>query len=35
MLIDEFAWETERQNGAAGFDQYLEIKSLAWPAGAS
>ena len=22
-----------RQNGIAGFDQYLEIKSLAWPAG--
>ena len=22
-----------RQNGVAGFDQYLEIKSLAWPAG--
>jgi acyl-CoA reductase-like NAD-dependent aldehyde dehydrogenase len=22
-----------RQNGAAGFDQYLEIKSVAWPAG--
>ena len=22
-----------RQNGNAGFDQYLEIKSLAWPAG--
>jgi aldehyde dehydrogenase (NAD+) len=21
-----------RQNGTAGFDQYLEIKSLAWPA---
>jgi aldehyde dehydrogenase (NAD+) len=21
-----------RQNGAAGFDQYLEMKSLAWPA---
>jgi aldehyde dehydrogenase (NAD+) len=20
-----------RQNGLAGFDQYLEIKSLAWP----
>jgi aldehyde dehydrogenase (NAD+) len=20
-----------RQNGTAGFDQYLEIKSLAWP----
>jgi len=20
-----------RQNGIAGFDQYLEIKSLAWP----
>ena len=20
-----------RQNGVAGFDQYLEIKSLAWP----
>jgi aldehyde dehydrogenase (NAD+) len=24
-----------RQNGTAGFDQYLEIKSLAWPASAS
>ncbi len=22
-----------RQNGVAGFDQYLELKSLAWPAG--
>ena len=22
-----------RQNGIAGFDQYLETKSLAWPAG--
>jgi len=22
-----------RQNGVAGFDQYLEVKSLAWPAG--
>ena len=22
-----------RQNGTAGFDQYLEVKSLAWPAG--
>jgi len=22
-----------RQNGTAGFDQYLETKSLAWPAG--
>jgi aldehyde dehydrogenase (NAD+) len=22
-----------RQNGIAGFDQYLEVKSLAWPAG--
>jgi acyl-CoA reductase-like NAD-dependent aldehyde dehydrogenase len=22
-----------RQNGAAGFGQYLETKSLAWPAG--
>ena len=22
-----------RQNGVAGFDQYLETKSLAWPAG--
>ena len=22
-----------RQNGLAGFDQYLEVKSLAWPAG--
>jgi acyl-CoA reductase-like NAD-dependent aldehyde dehydrogenase len=22
-----------RQNGTAGFDQYLEMKSLAWPAG--
>ena len=22
-----------RQNGIAGFDQYLEIKSVAWPAG--
>ena len=22
-----------RQNGYAGFDQYLEVKSLAWPAG--
>ncbi len=22
-----------RQNGIAGFDQYLEIKSLAWPSG--
>jgi aldehyde dehydrogenase (NAD+) len=22
-----------RQNGIAGFDQYLEIKSMAWPAG--
>jgi aldehyde dehydrogenase (NAD+) len=21
-----------RQNGLAGFDQYLETKSLAWPA---
>ncbi|HEY4376661.1 MAG TPA: aldehyde dehydrogenase family protein, partial [Acidimicrobiales bacterium] len=20
-----------RQNGVAGFDQYLEVKSLAWP----
>ena len=24
-----------RQNGVAGFDQYLEVKSLAWPADAS
>jgi len=24
-----------RQNGLAGFDQYLEVKSLAWPAGAT
>ena len=24
-----------RQNGTAGFDQYLEIKSLAWPAAAA
>jgi len=24
-----------RQNGLAGFDQYLEVKSLAWPADAS
>ncbi len=23
-----------RQNGLAGFRQYLEIKSVAWPAGA-
>ena len=22
-----------RQNGIAGFDQYLEVKSLAWPSG--
>ena len=22
-----------RQNGVAGFEQYLETKSLAWPAG--
>jgi acyl-CoA reductase-like NAD-dependent aldehyde dehydrogenase len=22
-----------RQNGRAGFDQYLEIKSVAWPVG--
>jgi aldehyde dehydrogenase (NAD+) len=22
-----------RQNGIQGFDQYLEVKSLAWPAG--
>jgi len=24
-----------RQNGDAGFDQYLEVKSVAWPADAS
>ena len=24
-----------RQNGYAGFDQYLEVKSVAWPADAS
>jgi acyl-CoA reductase-like NAD-dependent aldehyde dehydrogenase len=23
-----------RQNGVAGFDQYVEIKSVAWPAAA-
>jgi aldehyde dehydrogenase (NAD+) len=23
-----------RQNGASGFDQYVEIKSVAWPVGA-
>jgi acyl-CoA reductase-like NAD-dependent aldehyde dehydrogenase len=22
-----------RQNGTAGFDQYVEVKSVAWPAG--
>ena len=22
-----------RQNGNAGFDQYVEVKSVAWPAG--
>ena len=22
-----------RQNGYAGFDQYLEVKSVAWPVG--
>ena len=22
-----------RQNGLAGFEQYLEVKSVAWPAG--
>jgi aldehyde dehydrogenase (NAD+) len=22
-----------RQNGAAGFAQYLEVRSVAWPAG--